>query len=159
MDTPEWNPPTDKHNPPSKTTPPTTTPPTETTPPPVESKDAKEAPIVHDDPDIGGYVRRNDINTSLQSEPSIEDLPTSYDAPSRPTITTQAAVEETRPQVTQAPVVTAPPQVTYDGKVYTDAPPQVTQPPLQDVNDNAPVANGVDGGIQTGTLPAGDLYW
>ena len=59
--------------------------------------------------------------------------------------------------MTQAPAVTQAPQVTHEDKVYTVAPPQVTNPPLEDYNDNAPTVPGNNGGVQTGTVPAGAL--
>jgi hypothetical protein len=171
-DVPEWNPPSNDNPPPPTTTnPPTTTPPTETTPPSVteppttttlEPKKATEAPPVQDDPDIGGEVRSSDINTTPTPEPDISDLPSSYIPPQPPTeepksTTTRKTVDTQEEPVTQPPVVTQPPQVTHDDKTYTVAPPQVTNPPLEDVNDDAPTVPGNSGGVQTGTVPADAL--
>jgi len=167
-DVPEWNPPSDDNPPPTTTTRPTeTTPntPTETTT--LQSKNASEAPPVQNDPDIGGKVRTSDINTTPTPEPDIGDLPSSYVAPDRPTGTqaTTAATEEavhtgkvatgTSAPATQA--VTEAPQVTHEGKTYTQAPPQQSNPPLEDYNDNAPTVSGNGTGVQTGTIPAGAL--
>lgn len=167
-DVPEWNPPDDETPPPSTppstppetTTPPSTppeTPPTTTT---LAPKDVSEAPPVYTDPDVGGPVRTDDINTAPSPEPDIDDLPESYVPPQPPTetkATTTKKVVETQAPVTQPPAVTTAPQVTHDGKTYTQAPPQVTNPPLEDVNDDAPVVDGNGTGVQQGTIPAGNL--
>lgn len=169
-DVPEWNPPSDDipptttpNNPPPETTPETTPPtPTEPTTTTLAPKNPAEAPPVQDDPDIGGEVRPNDINTDPSPEPDINDLPTSYVPPQPPTesaapATTNKAKETQAPAVTQAPAATQAPQVTHEDKVYTVAPPQVTNPPLEDYNDNAPTVPGNNGDVQTGTVPAGAL--
>lgn len=167
-DVPEWNPPSDDVTPPpttTKLTETTSTTPTETTT--LQSKNASEAPPVQGDPDIGGTVRVSDVNTTPTPESDINDLPSSYVAPDRPTgtQTTTAATEETvhTGKVvtgTSAPATQAPtesPQVTHEGKTYTQAPPQQTNPPLEDYNDNAPTVSGNGTGVQTGTIPDGAL--
>jgi len=165
-DVPQWNPPKDETPPPTTTNPPSeTTPPTETTPPPtttLEPKNVTEAPPVQNDPDIGGKVRTDDISTKPTPEPDISDLPSTYVAPDPPSEQTSKAgttkkTTETEVPATQTPVSTQAPQVTHDDKTYTVAPPQVTNPPLEDYNDNAPTVPGNSGGVQTGTVPAGAL--
>ncbi len=161
-DVPDWNPPSDDTPPPTTTTTPTT--PTETTPTEtttLQSKNASEAPPVQNDPDIGGKVRTDDISTKPTPEPDISDLPSTYVAPQPPTESTGASTTrkttETQAPATQTPATTQAPQVTHDDKTYTVAPPQVTNPPLEDHNDNAPTVSGNGTGVQTGTVPAGAL--
>ena len=130
-------------------------------------KDATQAPPVQNDPDIGGKVRTDDISTKPTPEPDISDLPSTYVAPQPPTEstgagTTRKTTETQSPAstgvpATQTPASTQAPQVTHDDKTYTVAPPQVTNPPLEDYNDNAPTVSGNGTGVQTGTVPAGAL--
>ena len=161
-DTPEWEPPTTPpDNPPTTTT---TTPPTTTEPPTttttLEPKDVTEAPPVYSDPDVGGSVRTDDIVTTPTPEPDVSDLPSSYTPPQPPTetkATTTKKTTESQGPVTHPPATTTAPQVTYEDKTYTQAPPQVTNPPLEDVNDDAPTVGGNGTGVQSGTVPAGAL--
>ena len=116
VDVPEWNPPGNPP-PPDTTTPPPTTEPPEETQPPTETttlapKVPGEAPVVNNNPDIGGKVDTEHIHTE---ETPRETAPSTYIPPDPPKATTQAA---TQPQTTQ-PAQTEPQREVVTGAPYS----------------------------------------
>ena len=105
-------------------------------PPEPEPKRTEEAAPVTSDPDIGGKVRPDDIDTTPTSEPDISSLPEEYKAPDPP------KEESSKPAETSNPP-----------KEESSKPAETSNPPLESVNEEAPVASGVDEEeVQSGTV-------
>ena len=134
-------------------------------PPEPEPKRTEEAAPVTSDPDIGGKVRPDDIDTTPTSEPDISSLPEKYKAPDPPKEESSKPAETSKPtskpeskpkETTEVETSSKPestPEVSHEGKTYEVAPPQVSNPPLESVNEEAPVASGVDEEeVQSGTV-------
>ena len=181
-DVPEWTPPdtpTPEPSTPEPSTPEPSTPepptpepstpkpsePEPSEPPKPEPKRVEEAPPVNSDPDIGGEVRGDDIDTTPTSEPDIDELPEKYIPPAPPKVKEESSKTESKTEskpeskpseTTQVETSSKPestPEVSHEGKTYEVAPPQVSNPPLESVNEEAPVASGVDEEeVQSGTV-------